>query len=196
MEMLDEPLRHVKVDLVVMSEDMAYKTASMISPAMMREFMLPRYRRLCRFFKERGADCVAMDSDGHNGQILDALYPEAIDGILPLEIAANNDPERYLRRHPGLYVEGGIDKRELRFTRERTRAEVVRRYRTAWALGGYVPTVDHGVPPDVPVRNFLYLVELAKGLADGWDPDAWEPPGELEAHLGPIERLWAPDDQG
>jgi len=191
--MLDEPLSHIKPDLVVISEDMGYKTASMISPEMIKAFMLPRYKRLYRFFKEKGADCVVMDSDGHNGEILSVLYPDALDGIEPMEIAANNDPERYLRDYPGLFIKGGIDKRELRFSREQVRAEVVRRYRTAWELGGYIPTVDHGVPPDIPLRNFLYLVELARGLARGEDPDTYAPPGELERQLGPIEAMWTPD---
>jgi len=192
MELLDQPLRHIKVDQVVLSEDMAYKTASMISPRDMREFMLPRYKRLYRFFKDRGVDCVAMDSDGHNGQILEVFYPEALDGILPMEIAANNDPERYLRKYPGLFITGGIDKRELRFSRERVRAEVVRRYRTARELGRYIPTVDHGVPPDIPLRNFLYMVELIKGFADGQPLQTYEPPCVLEKQLGPIEEMFDP----
>lgn len=193
MEMLDEPLSHIKVDLVVLSEDMAYKTASMISPAHMREFMLPRYRRLYRFFKEKGADAVVMDSDGHNSQIIQAMHPDGIDGIEPIEIAAGNDPEAYLTAYPRLYIQGGIDKREMRFSRAQTRAEVVRRFKSAWKHGRYIPTVDHGVPPDIPLRNFLYFVELARGLADGENPDTYEPPGDLEGQLGPVEQMWTPD---
>jgi len=48
------------------------------------------------------------------------------------------------------------------------------------------------VPPDVPLRTFLYLVELSRGLARGEDVDAYEPPGEMEAQLGPIEALFDP----
>ena len=193
LELLDEPLRNIKVDLIVLNEDMAYKGQAMISPRDMREFMLPRYKRLYRFFKERGVDCVCMDSDGFNGQILDVFHPDAIDGIQPLEIAAGNDPEVFLKRYPKLYIEGGIDKRELRFTKGQTRAEVVRRYRTALERGGYVPCVDHGVPPDVPVRNFLYMVELLRGFANGEPLDSYEPPCELEKQLGPIEEMFDPD---
>jgi len=190
MEFLDEPLRHVKVDQLTLSEDMAFKTQSMISPADMRTFMLPRYERLSRFCKERGVECVCMDSDGHNSQIIDVFHPSAIDGIWPMEIAAGNDPERYLEGHPRLFITGGIDKRELRAGRERVRAEVVRRYRTARRCGGYIPAVDHGVPPDVPLRNFLYMAELIKGFANGEDLDTYEPPGELEAQLGEIEEMF------
>ena len=129
-----------------------------------------------------------MDSDGHLGQILEVLYHRGIDGVEPMEIAANNDPEIYLQRYPGLFLIGGIDKRELRFSRERVRTEVVKRYRTVRKYGGYIPTVDHGVPPDIPLRNFLYMVELIKGFADGEDLDTFESPCVKE--LGPIEETF------
>lgn len=52
--------------------------------------------------------------------------------------------------------------------------------------------MDHGVPPDVPLRNYLYMVELIKGFANGEDLDTYEPPGELERQIGPIEEMSAP----
>ena len=190
MELLDEPLNHIKVDEVTMAEDMAYKTASMISPAHIREFLLPCYERLNAFFKEKGVVCFMMDSDGHLGQILDVMYPTGLDGAAPVEIVANNDPERFLQAHPGVYLRGGIDKLELHYTRERVRAEVARRFRTAWEHGGFIPYPDHDVPPGVPLRNFLYMVELAKGFAQGEDLATYEPPCELEKQLGPIEEMF------
>lgn len=190
MSILDWPLSQVTIDEVILNEDMAYKHAAMLSPAMMEEFMLPRYRRLYDFFKSKGVTAVVMDTDGHNGQVLDVFYPTAIDGISPLEIASHNDPGAFLERHPGLYIQGGIDKRELRFSKAQARAEIALRYRQARQHGTYLPGVDHGVPPDVPLRNFLYLVELSRGFADGEDLDTFEPAGELEAQLGPIEEMF------
>ena len=191
-ELLDEPLSHIKVDLVTLNEDMAYKKQSMISPSHMREFMLPCYKRLYEFFKSRAVDAVVMDSDGYNNQILDAMYPEGIDGIQPIEIAAGNDPEEILTNYPGIYIHGGVDKRELRFSLEQLRAEVVKRYATAREHGGYVPHVDHGVPPDIPLRNFLYYVELAKGFCDGEDLDTYEPACEAEKQLGEPQEMFDP----
>ena len=191
-EMLKEPLSSIKVDEINISEDMAYKTASMISPAAMREFMLPCYQRLYRFFKAKKVDCVTMDSDGHLSQILEVFYPSSIDGINPMEIAANNDPEIYLRKHPDLSIQGGIDKRELRFSRQRVRAEVSKRYKTARKYGTYIPTIDHGVPPDIPLRNYLYMVELIKGFARGEDINTYEPSCLLEKKLGKIEEMFDP----
>ncbi|HTQ09150.1 MAG TPA: uroporphyrinogen decarboxylase family protein, partial [Fimbriimonadaceae bacterium] len=189
---LDEPLSNVRVDHVMLNEDMAYKTAAMLSPDMMRRFMLPNYLRLREFLRSKGVACTMMDSDGHCGQVLDVFYPEGIDGIAPMEIAANNDPEAYLRGHPGVVIFGGIDKRELQTTKDRTRTEVVRRYRLAREFPNYVPTVDHGVPPDVPVRNFLYLVELIQGFSGGEDLETFEPDCHLERGLGPIEEMFDP----
>ena len=69
---------------------------------------------------------------------------------------------------------------------------MVKRYRVAREYGRYIPSVDHGVPPDVPVRTFLYMVELLKGFADGADLDTYEPPCVLEEQLGPIEEMFDP----
>ena len=192
MELLDEPLRQIEVDELILNEDMAFKGQAMLSPDKMREFMVPRYRRLYEFCKERGVRAVVMDSDGYNNQILDTMYPQCLDGIQPIEIAAGNDPEEILTRYPGIFIHGGIDKRELRFSREETRAEVARRFRTAHELGGYIPHVDHGVPPDIPLRNFLYFVELAKGFARGEDLETYEPHCQLEQQLGPVEEMFDP----
>ncbi|MDP6700034.1 MAG: uroporphyrinogen decarboxylase family protein [Candidatus Latescibacteria bacterium] len=191
-ELLDEALSHIQVDIAMLNEDMAFKGQSMMSPPLMREFLLPNYRLLYSFFKDKGVGTLIMDSDGYNNQILDVLYPEVLDGIQPLEIAAGNDPEEILTRYPGIHIHGGIDKRELREGREQLRAEVVRRYATARQHGGYIPHVDHGVPPDIPLRNFLYFVELARGFCDGEDLTTYEPPCELEQQLGPIEAMFEP----
>ena len=190
--LLDEPLSAIRVENMTLKEDMAYKHAPMISPDMMREFMMPRYRKLNAFFKSKGVLCLDMDSDGHNSQIVDTFYPECIDAISPMEIAADNDPERYLKQHDGLIITGGVDKREMRYDKARTRAEVARRYRTAKTFDTYIPAVDHGVPPDIPVRNFLYMVELIHGFARGEDIDTYEPPCDLEKRLGEIEEMFDP----
>ena len=190
---LYEPVLSVcRADYVITNEDMAYKHQSMISIPMMKEFMVPRYERLIEFFKSKGVEFVVMDSDGHNSQILEAFMPVGLDGIQPMEIAAANDPAVYLEQYPRMITWGGIDKRELRFTRERVRAEVKRRFGAQRKYGRYLPCNDHGVPPDIPLRNFLYTIELIKGFSNGEDLDTYEPPRELEKQLGPIEQMFDP----
>lgn len=187
-QLLSPPLDAIRVDLVILNEDMGYKTASMISPAMMRRLMLPGYHRLAAFFAARGVQVVAMDTDGHCSQVAEVFHPDTIAGLTPVEIAANNDPETLLTAYPTLFLMGGIDKRELVGDRQRVREEVCKRYRSVRRHGRYIPMVDHGVPPDVPLRNFLYMVELIRGYAQGADLETFEPSCTLEAALGPFER--------
>ena len=190
--LLEPVLQRIKADFVIISEDMAFKTQSMISQPMMREFMIPGYRKFIPFFKDHGVEFVVMDSDGHNSQILAEFVPAGLEGIQPIEIAAGNDPAVYLEQYPDLIMWGGIDKRELRLDKARTRAEVVKRYAAARKYRRYIPQVDHGVPPDIPVRNFLHMVELLQGFARGEDLDTYEPPCDLEEQLGPIEHMFDP----
>jgi uroporphyrinogen decarboxylase len=192
MELLDQPLSHIDVDVLTLNEDMAFKGQSMMSPPLMEEFLKPNYAKLYEFFKSKGVHVFMMDSDGYNNQILDVLYPDVLDGIQPIEIAAGNDPEELLTRYPGIFIHGGVDKRELARSREAASVEVRKRYQTAWDHGGYIPHTDHGVPPDIPLRNFLYYVELGHGLCDGEDIGSYEPPRELEKQLGPIEEMFDP----
>ena len=153
----------------MIGEDMAYKKQAMMSPPLMREFLLPQYRKLYAFMKERGVEAMTMDSDGYSNQILDVLYPEALDGINPIEIAAGNDPEEILTRYPGIFIHGGVDKRELARSRERIRAEAHARYESAWRHGGYRP---HHYVLLRSLCNFLYYIELANGFCNGDDPTA------------------------
>ena len=167
MGVLDRALRDVEVDAVMLNEDMAYKHASMISPAMFREFMLPRYRRLIRFLRDRGVPAVIVDCDGHIGQLMPLWIEAGANATFPIEIAALNDPIDYRRRYGrALAFWGCIDKREIR-NRERTFIEVMKKVPWLMAQGGLLPSVDHAVPPDVPLRSYLYLCELVRALAEG-----------------------------
>ena len=194
MGVLEKALNAVDVDFLYFNEDMAYKTASMISPAMVKEFMWPHYRRLVRFLREKGVSVLAMDCDGHIGELIPVWLDAGIDVVSPVEIAAHNDPVAYKKRYgKALGMWGGIDKRELRYDKARAKREVMSKVPWLVEQGRYIPMVDHGVPPDVPVRNYLYVAELVKEIACGGNLEAFEPPCELEKHLGPIEEMWSPE---
>ncbi|MGC8833118.1 MAG: uroporphyrinogen decarboxylase family protein [Armatimonadota bacterium] len=191
---LDRALREVDLDWVYFNEDMAYKTKSMISPKMVKEFLWPRYRKLVRFFRERGVSVLVMDCDGYIGELIPFWLDVGINAVGPVEIAAGNDPVLYRKQYGrNLAMMGGIDKRELRFGKEEVRREVMSKVPWLVEQGGYIPAVDHGVPPDVPLRNYLYMCELIKEIACGGRYDLFEPPGLLEAQLGPIQEMWSPE---
>ena len=193
-EIYNRILREVEVDCVMLSEDMAYKHAAMISPAMFREFMLPRYRRLIAFFKSHHVPVVAVDSDGHVGQLLPLWIEAGFDATFPIEAAALNDVIAYRQQYDKqLGFWGCIDKRELR-SKEQTFIEVMRKVPWLIEQGGYLPAVDHAVPPDVPLRTYLYFMELLRAITTGSPVPAPDTPLAIEERLGPIERMWQPED--
>ena len=115
------------IDCVTLNEDMAYKHASMISPAMFKEFMLPRYKRIIRELKSCGLPVFLVDSDGHISELLPFWIEAGADGCWPIEIAADNDPVEYRRRFGNsISMWGGIDKREIR-TKDRVYREIMKK---------------------------------------------------------------------
>jgi len=193
MALLERALRDVEVDAVFINEDMCYKHHCMISPRMFREFMLPRYKKLVEFFKGHGVPVVIVDSDGYVGDLVPLWIESGIDATFPLEIAAGNDPVAYRKKYgKAIAFIGCIDKREIR-SKERTYREVMSKVPWLVEQGGYLPGFDHAVPPDVPLRSYLYMCELIKAIAEGRPVPGPHEPLAIEEKLGPIERMWSPD---
>jgi len=67
---LERALSEVDADYVFFNEDMAYKTASMISPKMVKQFMWPRYRKIVWFLRDKGVSVLIMDCDGHISELI------------------------------------------------------------------------------------------------------------------------------
>lgn len=191
--LLDRALRDVEVDSVFITEDMAYKQHAMISPKMFREFMLPRYTRWASFFRDRGVPIIIVDCDGYVEELIPLWIEAGMNATYPIEIAAGNDPLE-IRKEYGktLALIGTIDKREIR-SKERTYQEVMKKVPWLIEQGGYLPEIDHAVPPDVPLRSYLYMCELIKAIAEGRAVPGPNEPLEIEEQLGPIERMWSPD---
>ena len=183
----------LEVDHLFLNEDMAYKHASMISPQMVRELMFPGYRRLIDYLRSAGVRSIIMDCDGHISQLISLWIETGFHGTWPCEIAALNDPVAYRKEYgTDIALLGTIDKRELRFGFKEVMAEVMGKVPFLMEKGGYVPGVDHGVPPDVPVRNFFYLCELLKALAEGKDVEKVNI-DRYQDVLGPVREEWSMD---
>ena len=164
---LDRALTEVQVDYFNWFEDFAYKTGPLFSPATFREFFLPRYQRVNGWLRSKGVPFISLDSDGNIDVLLPLIIEADIDGIWPLEQAATSDPY-WIRREFGrdLTLSGGIDKRELAKDRPAIDAEL-RRFLPLVADGGFIPTIDHAVSPDISWDNFLYYLEVKQKLLRG-----------------------------
>ena len=155
------------VDFGMFWEDMCYKTGSMISPRLFREFMLPRYKRIVEVFHRCGVDVLMVDSDGHVDELIPLWLEAGINCVYPLEVAAGEDPVA-LRKEYGrdLLLRGGIDKRALALDKQAIDQELYSKVPFLVEQGGWIPSLDHGVPPDVPYANYLYYLDLLRRLCD------------------------------
>jgi hypothetical protein len=80
----DRVIKDVKPDMFLIWEDMCYKNGSLISPAMVEEFMVPYYKRLCGFLKDNGVDIIHVDTDGDATEIIGPLMEAGMTGTFPL----------------------------------------------------------------------------------------------------------------
>jgi len=166
-ELTTPALQQCDVDYFNFFEDFAGKGGPLVSPRLFRKFLLPGYRRVVEHLHKHGVRFVWLDSDGNTEALIPLLLEAGITCHWPCEIAAGMDPVR-LRREYGrdLALAGGIDKRAL--TRGKKEIEQELHYRLPPLLesGGYIPTIDHTVPPDIPYENFMYYMALKKRIAE------------------------------
>jgi uroporphyrinogen decarboxylase len=171
----ERALRDVKFDFIFMWEDMAYKNGPLISPGFFRTFMLPYYKQMVDFYRQMGARWITVDSDGNITKLIPLFVEAGVDGLLPFEVAAGMDVRKVREAFPKLRILGGIDKRVLAKSKAATNRELETKLPAMFRSGGYLPSLDHHVPPDVPYASFrhylrrcreIYVRERRSGVGD------------------------------
>jgi hypothetical protein len=167
-ETIHKALHDVQLDCFNIFEDMAGKGGPLVSPHLMRRFMVPRYRRLTDFLRSHGLQFISMDSDGDMRPLISLLLESGINCLWPLEPASGMDPIA-LRKEYGrdLRLWGGIDKRELAKGPKEIEQELLAKIPPMLEQGGCIPMLDHDVPPDVSYSNFLYYLDLRRRICEG-----------------------------
>lgn len=166
-ELVTPALEQVDFDLGAYAEDMAYRKTSMISADMFRKFMKEPYLRINNLLRKHGIDIIYVDSDGNIEELIPLWMETGINCMKPVEVGVWDTDVVRLRKEYGrdLLMLGGIDKRALMKDKKAVEAEVMAKVPPLLEDGGYIPHVDHRVPPDVPLKNYMYYLELVKKLA-------------------------------
>jgi len=156
LSLLPRVIKDAPLSGVFFWEDMCYRSGPLISPAMFRRFMLPRYKRITERARSLGVDIIFVDSDGDVSELIDLWLEAGINGVYPMEVAAGMDVAK-LRTKYGrdLLMTGGIDKRVLARDHKAIDVELEAKVPLV-EKGGYIPHIDHAIPHDVPYENFLY----------------------------------------
>jgi hypothetical protein len=169
---IEEHQKYVTLDELFLAEDICYKGGSLISPAMMREFLFPYYQQLIDNTKKRQADrgrklCLQIDTDGDCRPVIPVYGELGLDYMSPFEVASGCDVVELRKQYPGLLMRGGIDKRILAQGRGAIDRELERIIPFMRQQGGYIPVCDHGVPEEVGFEDYCHFRERLRELGCG-----------------------------
>ena len=160
-------LQQTTLEYIFINEDLSMKTGPLLSPKTYKTFIYPRLCKVIDFCKSNGVKYVVIDTDGNPEAVIPLFLDAGVDAIWPMERTADQDPIR-LRKKFGrsLRLWGGVDKRVLAKSPEAIDAHL-RELAPLIKQGGFIPTVDHTVPPDVSWKNFQYYMNSKLRLLRG-----------------------------
>jgi uroporphyrinogen decarboxylase len=119
------------------------------------------------FFRSHGTRYFAVDTDGDPTVLIPPLMDAGVDVIWPVERASEVSPQEWRRRFGrSLRIWGGVDKRVLPLGPAAIRAHL-RELVPLIEEGGFIPTIDHTVQPDVSWDHFRYYMDAKRALLSG-----------------------------
>ena len=165
MTMAVKAMRYLRIDWVRFFEDMAYRSGSLISPAMFKKFMVPRYKQITDFLHSNGIDIIHVDSDGNINELIPLWMECGINFHWPLEVAAGMDAVSLRKKYgKDIILGGNIDKKVFAKGKDAIREEVMSKVPFLLETGGYFPSLDHDIPPDISFENFRYYINLLREI--------------------------------
>jgi hypothetical protein len=154
----------ILIDRVDWWEDMASKNGPLVSPRVFGEFLQPGYHRVMQAAQRRGCVISMVDCDGNPHDIVANWLQEGVNIMFPLEVSAGVDPYAWRREFgAALRLRGGIAKRPLVEGGAAIDREL-ERVRPLLEQGGYIPHLDHLVPPDIPYDHYCAYLEKKRAL--------------------------------
>jgi uroporphyrinogen decarboxylase len=153
-------LRYDCVGAVWHADDIAFSTALLVSPGILRKHLFPWYKKMNRITHEKGRLAV-FHSDGALQQVLDDIVACGFDGLNPIEPKAMDINEVKKRYGSKISLLGNIDLiyTLTRGTPEEVRAEVRQRIHDLAPGGGYAVASANSIPEYVPLANFNAMRE-------------------------------------
>ncbi len=159
-------VKDLRIDFVRFWEDMAYKAGPLISPAMFRKFMLPRYKQITDFLRGQGIDILHFDSDGNVEELIPIWLEVGVNFPWPLEVASGMDAVALRKKYgKDIILSANIDKRAFLKGKEALKEEVMSKVPFLVETGGYFAGLDHAIPPDVSFESYKYFINLLREIA-------------------------------
>ena len=153
----------VKFDFAHFWEDICYKNGPIFNPKEIHRLTAHNYRRITTLLRENGVDIISLDSDGVIDEMLPVWFDAGINTIVPIEVGvwgASIAPWRkqYGKTFCGV---GGVNKEVLGMDYRAIDKEI-ERLRPLVELEGYIPCLDHLIPPNAVWENCQYYTDAMR----------------------------------
>jgi uroporphyrinogen decarboxylase len=158
-----------KVTFTYVAEDMGGQEDLMFSPTHIRQFLLPKMKRVIDFIHDQGAYAFH-HNDGSIRRIIPDMVSAGIDILNPIQWRSKNMDREGIKKDFGddVILHGAMDNQQtLPFgSVNDVEAEVLENLQILGANGGYILAPCHNIQPITPVENILAMYET--GYAYGW----------------------------
>lgn len=145
------------------SDDMAYRNATLFSPAMYRRYEFPHHQRVFDACRGHGMPAI-LHTDGDVRAFIPMLIEAGLTCLQPLEVKAGMDVIELKRQYgEALCFMGGIDVRKMAHPDPAViEHEIASKLSFAKRGGGYLYHSDHSVPDDVSWERYQLVMELVR----------------------------------
>lgn len=170
LERLDQFLDAVGdcIQVIAMADDLGTQKAAQLSPAMYRETIHPRHKRIYQRVHQRthGRVKLMLHSCGSFIELIPDLIDEGVDVLNPVQTNAAGMDAKTLKREFGKHLTfwgGGCDTQYVlpNATPDEVRSHVREQMEILMPGGGFVFNQIHNVQAAVPPRNVVAMFEAA-----------------------------------
>lgn len=156
------------VDALWYSDDIAYATGLMVSPATLRRYFFPWLKRVGDLARAAGKPLI-YHTDGVLYDVMEEIIACGVDALHPIEPKAMVLAEVKRRYGNRLCLIGHVDVDMLaRGTEEQVRAQVRKNIAAAWNGTGYCAGSGNSIPEYVKYENYMAMLdEVRKAGARG-----------------------------
>ncbi len=153
-------------DIMLTGDDIGMDPGPMISPAMWREYLKPRLKRVFDAYKAAAPNVIlAYHTCGSVRPFIDELIEIGMEVLNPIQVTAYGMEPATLKKNYGhqLAFCGAIDQRHIlpAGTPEDVEVEVKTRLSEMGQGGGYILAPTHDIQADTPLENIQALFDAA-----------------------------------
>jgi uroporphyrinogen decarboxylase len=136
----------VGVEMVYLGDDLGTQRGPLLGPRIVRDFLVPEYRRLFELYKSRGV-LIEFHSCGNIASVLDTFIELGVNILNPVQATANDLAQIRARTQGRLALRGAVSSKTLM---EGPVESIERKVRQRlWQLGragGYICRPDQSMP--------------------------------------------------